>query len=274
MNPVTFLDVGVPLRVASYNVHSLRDDRRALAAVVRSLVPDVLILQEAPRRFRWRTKCARLAHAFGLYYAEGGLPSLGNLILTNLRVRVVESWSMRYPLTAGRHMRGAAFARCLVPGAAPFVVAGSHLSTYDSERPGQAGLLLPALDAAADPIILGIDLNETEGGDSWKLLATDLEDVGAGGAESLVAAPSLRAGRTDSLVAAPSLRAGRTESLVAAPSLRAGRSATFPSGAPDRRIDAVFIDKRIGVDRFGVVSTPEALRASDHLPLVADLILP
>jgi endonuclease/exonuclease/phosphatase family metal-dependent hydrolase len=259
-NPVALFDVGVPLRVVSYNVHSLRDDREALAAVVRSLEPDVLIVQEAPRRFRWRTRCAQLAHSFGMYYAEGGLPSLGNVILTSLRVRVVESWCLRYPLTAGRHMRGAAFTRCIVPGATPFVVAGSHLSTYDGERPRQAGLLLPALGAAAAPIILGIDLNETDSGDSWKLLAADLADVGAAA--------------TESLVAAPSLRDGRAESSVAAPSLRDGRSATFPAGAPDRRIDAIFADRRIGVDRFAVVSTPEALRASDHLPLVADLSLP
>ena len=230
--PVTFFDVGVPLRVVSYNVHSLRDDRGALAAVVRSLEPDVLIVQEAPRRFRWRTKCARLARSFGLYYGTGGLPSLGNLILTNLRVRVRESWELRYPLIAGRHMRGAAFARCTVPGAAPFVVAGSHLSTYDGERPGQAALLEPALRAASDPVILGIDLNETDGGASWKLLAADLVDSGRDGGN------------------------------------------TFPAGAPDRRIDAILVDRRIGVSHFEVANTAQALRASDHLPLVADLILP
>lgn len=230
--PVTFLYVGVPLRAVSYNVHSLRDDLDALASVVRSLEPDVVVVQEAPRRFRWRTKCARLAHSFGLFYAEGGLPSLGNLILTNLRVRVVESWSLRYPLTAGRHMRGAAFARCTVAGADPFVVAGSHLSTYDSERLGQASLLRPALGAASDPIIVGIDLNETDTGESWRTLAEGLTDIGHGGAH------------------------------------------TFPAGSPDRRIDAILIDPRIGVERFEVVSTPEAVRASDHLPLVADLILP
>lgn len=224
--------MGVPLRVVSYNVHSLRDDRGALAAVVRSLEPDVVIVQEAPRRFRWRTKCAQLAHSFGLFYAAGGLPSLGNLILTSLRVRVHETWELRYPLIAGRHMRGAAFARCTVPGAGPFVVVGSHLSTYDGERPGQAGLLMPALGAAADPVILGIDLNETDDGDSWRLLATDLVDSGRDGGN------------------------------------------TFPAGSPDRRIDAILADPRVGVSRFEVVSTPEALRASDHLPLVADFILP
>lgn len=222
----------IPLRVVSYNVHSSRDDPVALASVVRSLAPDILIVQEAPRRLAWRARCARLAHAFGLCYAEGGLPSLGNLLLTNLRVRVLESWSMRYPLTPGRHMRGAAFARCAVPDAGPFVIAGTHLSTYDSERPGQALLLKPALRIGNAPVVLGADLNETDTGESWRLLADGLTDAGAGAGD------------------------------------------TFPAGAPDRRIDAIFTDPRITVAGFAVHTSPDALRASDHLPLVADLLLP
>ena len=49
------------LRVLSYNIHSSKDDLRALATVVREIAPDVMIIQEAPRRFRWRQKCADLA---------------------------------------------------------------------------------------------------------------------------------------------------------------------------------------------------------------------
>ena len=60
---------GVPLRVMSYNVHGLADDRAALIELVRELAPDVLIVQEAPRRFRWRHKCAALADDAGLVVA-------------------------------------------------------------------------------------------------------------------------------------------------------------------------------------------------------------
>ena len=73
----------------------------------------MVIVQEAPRRFRWRHKCAALADDFGMVVAAGGLPSLGNLLLVSLRVRVHETWCLRYPLTPGRHLRGAAFARVL-----------------------------------------------------------------------------------------------------------------------------------------------------------------
>lgn len=164
------------LRVVSYNVHSLKDDLDALTAVVRELNPDVLVIQEAPRRFRWRTKCARLAHDFGMIYAVGGLPSLGNLILTHLRVRVHDGWCVQFPLTPGRHMRGAAFARCSVDRI-PFIVVGSHLSTDAGERPAQATTLKKAMSDVDAPVVFGADLNENSGGSAWRTLADGLVDT-------------------------------------------------------------------------------------------------
>jgi endonuclease/exonuclease/phosphatase family metal-dependent hydrolase len=164
------------LRLASYNVHSLRDDRRALIEAVRELDPDVLVVQEAPRGPRWRTRCAQLAREFGLVYAAGGLPSLGNLILVGYRVRVEDTWALRYPLTPGRHMRGAAFARCSV-GRTPFVVVGTHLATDSAERPGQARMLAKALADVDAPLLLGADLNEEPGGPARGLLAESLADA-------------------------------------------------------------------------------------------------
>jgi endonuclease/exonuclease/phosphatase family metal-dependent hydrolase len=49
---------------------------------------------------------------------------------------------------------------------------------------------------------------------------------------------------------------------------------TFPCGRADRRIDAFFVDPRITVRRYEVVDTLQARRASDHYPIVADLVLP
>lgn len=224
---------GMSLRVVSYNVHSLRDDLSALAAVVRGLAPDVLIVQEAPRRWRWRTKCADLAASFGMFMAVGGMPSLGNVIMTNLRVRVLDQWCMRYPLTPGRHMRGACFARLEAPGRAPFVVVGSHLSTDDAERPAQAALLKPAL-ALDDPVIVGLDLNESPDGSSWQLLTDRLADAAA------------LADRED--------------------------HHTFPTPHPTRRIDAILLDPRLELGGYEVVTSDEADRASDHYPLVVDLV--
>ena len=220
------------LRVLSYNLHTLRDDRAALKAVVRGLDPDVAILQETPRRWRWRTRSAGLAHDFGLVVAAGGLPALGNLLLTSLRVRVHDTWCLRLPRTPGRHLRGAAFARCSV-GRTRFVVAGSHLSTDAGERPAQAARLKAALSEVDETVVLGADVNETSSGVAWQTLAGGLTDAG-----------------------------GDSE------------QPTYCCDDPRTRIDALFVDPRIEVLRYEVVDTPEASRASDHFPIVADLVLP
>jgi endonuclease/exonuclease/phosphatase family metal-dependent hydrolase len=164
------------IRVLSYNLHGLRDDRRALASVIREAAPDLAILQEAPRRFRWRQKSAMLARDVELVIGGGGLPALGNLILTNLRVRAIAAWNVRYPLTPGRHMRGAAFVRCRV-GRSTFVAAGSHLSTDANERPGQAALLKQHMDEVPEPLLFAGDLNENSGGGAWRMIADGLTDA-------------------------------------------------------------------------------------------------
>jgi endonuclease/exonuclease/phosphatase family metal-dependent hydrolase len=154
----------------SYNVGGQRGDVAAMAELVRSQRPDVVAVQEAPRRLRWRSRCADLARRFGLVYAAGGLPGLGNLILVDLRVRVHDTWCLRYPLTPGRHLRGAALARCSV-GGSTFVVAGTHLATDPTERPGQAAILAKALAEVSPPLVLAGDFNEEAGGAAWTAVA-------------------------------------------------------------------------------------------------------
>lgn len=226
--------MGVKLRVVAYNIHSSRDDLNALAAVVRGLNPDILIMQEGPRRFRWRTKAAALAHSFHMVYATGGLPSLGNVIMTSLKVRVRETWEVRFPLKPGRHMRGAAFARCEAGGAA-FTVVGTHLSTDDEERPSQAELLRQAVSGIEGPVILGGDLNDIPGSASWALAHAGLVDVGD--------------------------RMGF------------GDVCTFPCRGADRRLDTIAVTDQIGLEAYQVETGELTHRASDHFPVVADLVL-
>lgn len=220
------------LRVVSYNVHGQRDDVPALVGVVRGLAPDVLVVQEAPRRFRWRARCAHLARQLGMIFAVGGLPALGNLILTNHRVRVHDTRHLQFPLTPGRHMRGAAFARCSV-GQDPFTVVGSHLSLDAAERVSQATLLKKATADLDAPVVLGGDLNENSGGAAWRTLADGLVDA------------AVVTGCAD--------------------------TGTFPCSDAKDRIDALFVDPRIRVTRYEVVDTPESRRASDHFPVLVDL---
>jgi endonuclease/exonuclease/phosphatase family metal-dependent hydrolase len=219
----------VPLRVLTYNVHGLKDDRAALVGLVRELEPDAVIVQEAPRRFRWRHKCAALADDFGMVVAAGGLPALGNLLLVSLRLRVHETWCLRYPLTPGRHLRGAAFADCSVRGAR-FTLSGSHLATDPVERPAQAARWKQELSRLDGPVIAAGDLNEGPGGGAWRTVA-------------------------DGLITAES-------------------PATFPATLPRLRLDAIFVTPDVTVEKYDVVDTYRARRASDHLPVVADLLLP
>ncbi|GGL16930.1 endonuclease/exonuclease/phosphatase family protein [Mangrovihabitans endophyticus] len=220
----------VPLRVLSYNVHGLRDDRAALTALVREHAPDVLIVQEAPRRFRWRHRCAALADECGMVVAAGGQPALGNLLLVSLRVRIHRTWCVRYPLTPGRHLRGAVFAHASVGGAG-FTVSGSHLATDPAERPAQAARWKGELATLDGPVVAAGDLNEGPGGGAWRTVAD-------GFAPPPPSAP------------------------------------TFPATLPRIQLDALFVSPDISVDAYEVVESDLARRASDHLPVRADLLLP
>jgi endonuclease/exonuclease/phosphatase family metal-dependent hydrolase len=86
-------------------------------------------------------------------------------------------------------------------------------------------------------VILGADLNEPPGGSAWQVLGAALVD-GADGPRP------------------------------------AGPWGTFPAGAPRQRIDTVLVDPRIRVTGYRVADPPAARRASDHLPVVAELALP
>jgi endonuclease/exonuclease/phosphatase family metal-dependent hydrolase len=236
---VTEPDRSATVRLLSYNVHGGRDDRGMLARIIRDARPDVVVVQEGPRRFRWRTKAAELAHKWGLVYAAGGLPSLGNLVVVSHRVRVLDTWSLRYPLTPGRHLRGAVFARCAIETrvgtAVPFTVAGTHLATDDGERPRQATAFLDAIAGVSEPVIAALDVNEPPDRPSWHLLTDKLDDAAA---------------------------------------IRGDDRPTFPSGAPDRRLDAVFVDRRCTIMSYDVLGVPGTAAASDHRPVLADIRVP
>jgi hypothetical protein len=89
----------------------------------------VVCLREAPRRWRWRQACARIARESGLLVVTGGRPAGGNLLLCAMRVRVVSSRDLNLP-----QRRGAALAQLVVEGRQVSVLVGSPGIT-----PGAAG---------------------------------------------------------------------------------------------------------------------------------------
>ncbi|SEF61570.1 Metal-dependent hydrolase, endonuclease/exonuclease/phosphatase family [Actinacidiphila yanglinensis] len=230
------------IRVLSYNVRSLRDDTAALARVIRACAPDLVLVQEAPRFFRWRKAAARLAESTGLYYVTGGAPAAGPMVLASLRAEVVRTQDILLPHTPGLHQRGFATAVLRV-GGARFGVLSAHLSLNADEGAEQARLLLRHLDALGEPYaIAGGDLNDRPGGRAFNRVAGSLQDAWA------------------------------TEPW--------GAEFTSPAVAPRQRIDALFATPGVEVLGAGVpvdlpgVTRTDLASATDHLPVLAAFRVP
>ncbi|WP_399092218.1 endonuclease/exonuclease/phosphatase family protein [Streptomyces sp. BBFR2] len=235
-------DGSAVVRVLSYNVRSLRDDEAALARVIRGCAPDLVLIQEAPRFFRWRKAAERLARASGLTYVTGGATATGPMILATLRVHVERTADILLPRTPGLHRRGFATAVVRV-GRARFGVLSCHLSLAAEERYAQAGRLLAELAALDVPYaVAGGDLNDRPGGRSFRRLAGEL---------------------TDAWAARPW-----------------GGEFTSTPRAPHQRIDALFTTGGVEVLGCGVphplpgVRAADLTAATDHLPVLAALRIP
>jgi endonuclease/exonuclease/phosphatase family metal-dependent hydrolase len=226
--------------VVSYNVRSLRDDAEAVAAILRDLAPDLACVQEAPRFWASRAKCATLAESAGMAVLAGGRSAAGNLLLGGPRVRLVSATRTRLPRSGRRHRRAVALAVVEVRGTR-VALAGTHLSLDRLERGKQARRVVARIEEAIqgwDPprAVLGADVNDVPGSPVWSLLT---------------------GGFRDGYGVAP-----------------AGGAFTFPARDPERRIDAVFVSGELTVLSCGVPGgLPAPASASDHLPVVADLLI-
>lgn len=240
------------IRVLSYNVRGLRDDRAALHTVVRQLRPDVALIQEAPSRLRWRPRCAALARECGLLYAAGGRTAGGNLLLVSSRIDVHAVEELRIPQRIREPIRGIV-AATLGLEKVQFAAVGIHLGLSSLGRRRDVQEVLGALRARRDlPIVVGGDLNEPVGGPSWREFAV--------------------AGMHDP---ATSLETGENGAPVGALDPHA---LTFPAAEPRRRIDAILVGPGADVSDYGVPTAPELryqlAHATDHLPVVAVVDLP
>jgi endonuclease/exonuclease/phosphatase family metal-dependent hydrolase len=166
-------------RVLTYNVRSLRDDAAAVAAVVRVCDPDVVLLQEAPRFCRWRSKLAKLARECNLLYVTGGRTTGGVALLANLRVDVHDLREGLLSKHAGLHQRGVAAAVVTRSGES-LLVASTHLGLKAEERAKHAGEVLTLLHQVPAPhAVLAGDFNEAPGKPAWRAFqAGGLRDLG------------------------------------------------------------------------------------------------
>lgn len=164
------------MRVASYNLKDLTLDRSAAVRVIRAIDPDVLCLQEVPRRLFGAWQVSSFAAECGLYWSGRHRGSGGTTILTSLRVHVRESRHHRLRVAALQRTRGYAVARVAPAGHQPLVVASVHLGLDAVERARHGGQILESLSGGG-PVLLAGDLNEGETGQAWQLFAAPLHLV-------------------------------------------------------------------------------------------------
>lgn len=224
------------LRLLTYNVRSMRDDRAALARVIAGSGADVVCVQEAPRFLRWRSTCASLARTSAMVVVSGGRPAAANLILSTLSVDVVSTADILFSKDPGMHQRGAALAVLRLHGVT-FAVAGTHLDT----RPEPRLRHIDELDAAIArhvppdvPTIVAGDVNDRVGSAAWDALTR---------------------GRVDAFTAAD------------------GPILTSTARQPHQTIDGIFVDARLSVRRTTVIRNDDTAAASDHLPVLAEIEL-
>jgi endonuclease/exonuclease/phosphatase family metal-dependent hydrolase len=205
-----------------------------VAAVVRELAPDVLLLQESGSRRDLR----RFADEVGMRAARDPWSPLRRRVPN--AVLLAEPWRftsvglIRFPKARRWYPRGALVARA-ASGADVIWAVSVHLGLAGSERAGQAAALTDVVARLDDAlVIVGGDLNATPDMRATARIAAALRDAWS--------------------------CAGH------------GEGSTFPASAPVARIDYVFVGKMGTIVRAGV-GAEGASEASDHLPVAADLRL-
>lgn len=232
------------VRVVSYNIRSLRDDRTAVVRVLRALQPDLVCVQESPRFWFPRPQAAWLARSAGLMVLSGGKPAAGPLLLGRLRAVPLATHDIWLPRRPELHQRGFATTVVRLGAAAPFSVTSCHLSLDGDERYEQFRLLLEHLGGlGVAHSVVGGDFNEHPGERGWDLLAERLQDGWA--------------------------------------TRPWGNEFSSVPRNPHQRIDGVFATHGVEVLACGVpgegfpgLRHQDLLLATDHLPVVAALRIP
>jgi endonuclease/exonuclease/phosphatase family metal-dependent hydrolase len=167
------------LRIASYNLRGLRDDVPAAARVVRTVDPDVLLLQEVPRYPASSYAISAFARACGMLWSGRTRFLAGTTIFTSLRVDAADARDVTLPVGRRENPRGYSVARVRSPGGRAVTVASVHLPLRADQRLDHALRVLDAV-VGADldaPVVIGGDLNEEAQGAARQFWAGALEDL-------------------------------------------------------------------------------------------------
>ncbi len=239
--------------VLNYNIHSClnldgRYNPSRTARVIADLAPDIVALQEVDahhNRSGFIHQAEYLADLLNMTYQffpliENGAGRYGLALLTRHPVIDLKcGYLPAAPAGKRRETRGVMMALIDAP-AGPVRAVNTHFSLHPGDRALQAKRLLEddwiGGHARDEPVVLCGDFNAGPGSMVYKAIAKRLRDVQA-----------------------------------VAPAGGRGPKATFFSWCPVRRIDHIFISRRLTPVRVKVPGDYDARMTSDHLPLFAEL---
>jgi endonuclease/exonuclease/phosphatase family metal-dependent hydrolase len=237
----------------TYNVHGCvgtdrRLDETRIAQVIAEYDPDVVALQEldvARSRSRLTDQARHIADHLKMdFHFHPALlieeEQYGDAILSRLPMRLLKTGIL--PTSVSRwafEPRGALLVELETAGLSVRMI-NTHLGLSFRERKAQIDELLSPVwmdpETTENRFILCGDFNALPGSLVYKTAAERLRDVQR-------AVPGLKT------------------------------RATFSSMYPILRVDHILISPDIRVERVQVPSTPLIRKASDHLPIIADLVL-
>lgn len=222
------------VRVMTYNLKGLRLDPHAAAEVVRSADPDVLGVQEPPRGPFGRRRLRRFAHLAGLRVAVGGHGARTTALLVAPRTGAVGD-----------------------PRAVRLPWFGRRAGRVWPTRRGYA----VATVCGVRVVVVHLSLDPLE---RARHLTRVLAEIGR------APGPCVLVGDLNEQPGGDSwLRLGELlDDAHVAP------AHTFSAARPRRRIDAVLASRDLVPRRAHVPDDVVARRASDHLPVVAELGVP
>lgn len=242
------------LKVITYNVHRwVGLDRRTkperAASIIAATGADVVALQEVKAgraRTGWQSRAEAVAHSLGmtLYFQPTTRilgEQLGLAIMTRLPSRLVKGERLpSISADGGISKRSAIWVEVDFKGVSVQVI-NTHLSLRPNERLMQVQALLSPQwlgdIRCQNPTLLMGDLNASPRSRSYKLLCTEFEDAQL-----------------------------MTKRGIARP--------TFHTRMPLVRLDHIFLrGEGMDVRKARPLRTPMARKASDHLPLIAEIDL-
>jgi endonuclease/exonuclease/phosphatase family metal-dependent hydrolase len=236
------------MRIVTYNIHRargmdgrVRPDR--VAAVLQEIEADVIALQEVlsiDGSLPEKNQARYIAETLGFHHALGENRRLrggayGNVVLSRYPLRTVRNYDIS---VSGCERRGCLRTDVGLPEGEVLHVFNVHLGLAFLERRHQGRQLVHRVlsdGVLKGPRVMLGDFNEWTRGLTSRLLGRQLESV------------NLRR----------HLRWGRT----------------YPGLVPVLALDHIYFDSSLELEKVRLHRTRTALMASDHLPLVADLLI-